>query len=237
MGRRDSQERFDPMAEVVPSPGDTALVIIDMQYAYAHPDHGLARRAKECGNFHIYRHLFERLEFLVPNIRRLQEACRREGIEVVFVKVQSYTQDGRDLSPSYKEKGMVYPPGSKEAEILEELKPVGDEIVLPKLSTSAFTASPIDQVLRYMGIGKLIVAGVNTNYCVETTIRDAFDRGYRVIMVEDACATVVEAQHKMAVEEIDDIFCKVKTTSEVLELIKEGVASTARSSPEPVPAS
>lgn len=229
MGRRDSQERFDAMAEVVPGPGDTALVIIDMQCGFAHPDHGLAKRAKERGNFHIFAHLFESLKTVVPNIRRLQEACRREGLEVVFVKVQSYTQDGRDLSPSYKEKGMFFPAGSKEAEILEELKPVGDEIVLPKLSTSPFTSSPIDQVLRYMGIEKLIIAGINTNYCVETTIRDAFDRGYQVIMVEDACTTVVEAQHKMAVEEIDDIFCKVKTTSEVLELIKEGVALSARS--------
>ncbi len=160
----------------------------------------------------------------MPNIRRLQEACRSKGIEVIFIKIQSYTRDGRELSPSYREKGFHAPPGSKEAEILEELKPVGDEIVIPKISTSPFTSSPIDQVLRYMGIKKLIVTGVNTNYCVETTIRDAYDRGYRVIMAEDSCATLVEEHHRMTAEEIGDIFCKVKTTEEVLGLIEKGAA-------------
>ncbi len=62
--------------------------------------------------------------------------------------------------------------------------------MFPKLSTSPFTSSPPDQVLlHYIGIKKLIIAGVNTNYCVETTIRDAFDRGYRV-MVEDGGGNV-----------------------------------------------
>jgi len=220
MERGDSQRRFNAMPEVIPTPGQTAFVVIDMQYGNVHPDYGVAKRAREAGQGHIMRHLFERLPMVTGNIQRLQTACRESKIEVIFVVIQSYTQDGRDLSPSYRTKGLRCPPGSKEAQILEELKPIGDEIILPKLSTSAFTSSPIDQVLRYMGITKLLVAGINTNYCVETFIRDAYDRGYETVLVEDCCATVVEKYHQVTCEEMEDIFCKVRSTDQVIQAIQ-----------------
>ena len=217
--RGDAQKRFEVMPEVIPTPGDTALMIIDMQYVDAHPDYGLAKKAKEAGNFAIMKYFFQRLPMVISNIQRMQKVCREKKIEVIFVKIQSYTQDGRDFSPSYRSKGLQCPPGSKEAEILEELKPVGDEIVLNKLSTSAFTSTPIDQVLRYMGIKKLLVSGVNTNYCIETFIRDAYDRGYEVVLLENCCATVEEKFHQLACEEMEDIFCKVRSTDQMITAI------------------
>ena len=221
MSRNDSQQRFQKMPEVVPTPGNTALVVIDMQYLDAHPDFGVAKKAKEEGRFEILDHLFSRLPGVIRNIRRMQDACRRAGIEVIFIKIQSYTQDGRDLSPSYKTKGVQCPPGSKEAQILAEIQPLGDEIVIPKLSTNAFTSSPIDAILRYMGITKLLVCGVNTNYCVETFIRDAYDLGYEVVLLEDCCATVVEEHHRVTCEEVDEIFCKVRSADQILAAIEE----------------
>jgi ureidoacrylate peracid hydrolase len=158
---------------------------------------------------------------VIHNIRRVQNACRKAGIEVIFIKIQSYARDGRDLSPSYKTKGLQCPPGSKEAQILEELQPVGDEIVIPKLSTNAFTSSPIDPLLRYLGITKLLVCGVNTNYCVETFIRNAYDLGYEVVLLEDCCATIVEEHHRVTCEEVDDIFCKVRSTDQILSAMEE----------------
>ncbi len=220
MEKSHSQRRFNPLPEVIPTPGNTALIVIDMQYIDAHPDYGLIKMAKDRGNGEIFAHLIQRLPGVVKNIQRLQKVCRENKIEVMFVKIQSYTQDGRDLSPSYRIKGLKCPPGSKEAEILEEIKPVGDEIVLNKLSTSAFTSTAIDQILRYMRITKLLVTGVNTNYCIETFIRDGYDRGYEVVMVEDGCATVVEKHHQMTCEEIDDIFCKIRSTDQIIRAIK-----------------
>lgn len=223
MPKQDSQRRFPPkqMPEVIPTPGDTALIIIDMQYLDVHPDFGLAKKARDAGRFEILNHLFTRLPLVIKNIQRLQKICRETRIEVIFIKIQSYTQDGRDLSPSYKVKGLQCPPGSKEAQILEEIKPVGDEIVLPKLSTSAFTSTPIDQILRYMGITKLLVCGVNTNYCVETFIRDAYDRGYEVVLTEDSCAAIVEEHHRVTCEEVDEIFCQVRSTDQILRALEK----------------
>ncbi len=221
MSWHDSQRRFQAMPEVIPTPGDTALIVIDMQYLDAHPDFGWAKKARDAGQFEILKHLFDRLPMVIHNIRRIQEACRKAGIEVIFIKIQSYTRDGRDLSPSYKTKGVQCPPGSREAQILEELQPVCDEIVITKLSTNAFTSSPIDSILRYLGITKLLVCGVNTNYCVDTFIRVAYDLGYEVVLLEDCCATVVEEHHRVTCEEMDDIFCKVRSTDQVLRALEE----------------
>jgi nicotinamidase-related amidase len=225
----DSQRRFPPqqMPELIPASGDTALIIIDMQYLDAHPDFGLAKKARDAGRLEILNHLFARLPLVIRNIQRLQKVCRETGIEVIFVKIQSYTQDGRDLSPSYRDKGLQCPPGSKEAQILEEIKPVGDEIVLPKLSTSAFTTTPIDPILRYMGITKLLVCGVNTNYCVETFIRDACDRGYEGVLIEDSCAAVVEEHHRVTCEEVDEIFCRVRSTDQILQAVEKNKGARA----------
>lgn len=221
MNHCDSQRRFHALPEVIPTPGDTALIIIDMQYGIAHSDYGVAKKAAEEGRGEIMSYFFQRLPRVIGNIRLIQKACRESKVEVIFVKVQSYTRDGRDFSPSYRIKGFQYPPGSKDAEILEELKPVGDEIVLNKLSTSAFTSTPIDQLLRYMGLTKLLVAGVNTNYCIETFIRDACDRGYEVVLLEDCCATIVEEHHRVTCEEIEDIFCKVRSTEQMIRAIQK----------------
>ncbi len=219
--RTRHKERFLGHSPVPIEPGRTALLIVDVQYLDAHPDYGLARMAKERGQFEVWGHFFETLPGVVKNIQSLQRAFRRVGMEVIFVKIQSYTQDGRDFSPSYREKGVVAPPGSKEAEILEELAPLPNEVVLTKLSTSAFTSSPLDTVLRYMGIDSLVVTGVVTNYCVETTARDAYDRGYRVALVGDACAGIVPEHHEMALEALDGVLCKVMRTEEVLAVLPQ----------------
>ena len=200
---------------------NTALIIIDMQYRSVHPDYGWAKKAKEGGRSELFSSLFVRLPNVISHIRHMQQICRENRIEVIFVINQSWTKDGRDLSPSYKTKGAKCVPGSKEVQILEELKPVGDEIVLNKLSTSAFASSPVDAVLRYMGIKKLLVAGVNTNYCVESFIRAAYDLGYEVVLLEDCCTTVDQHFHEVTCEEMDGIFCKVKSSKEIIAMIQE----------------
>lgn len=216
----NSQQRFNPMPEVKPSPGDTALIIIDMQYRSAHPDYGWAKKAREAGKFEIFKSLFARLPMVIANIQRVLQVCRENKIEVMYTVIRSWTQDGRDLSPSYKIKGATCAPGTKDVQILEELKPIGDEIVLNKLSTSAFTSSPVDSVLRYMGIKKLLVAGVNTNYCVESFIRTAYDLGYEVVLLEDCCAAMDEKHHEVTCEEMDGIFCRVHSSKEIIAAIQ-----------------
>lgn len=213
----ESKGRFPPMSEVRLSPTETALLLIDLQYLDASSDHGIYGRMRREGKDDLCVYFVSQLPRVVANARRLLDACRAEGFHVIYTRIGSLTRDGRDLSPSYREKGFHAPPDSRDIEVLEELAPRPDEIVLTKTSTSAFTSTHIDQMLRYMGVRSLICCGVHTNYCVETTVRDAYDRGYGVVLASDACASLREDFHQMALAVMDQVFCHVLTTEEVLQ--------------------
>jgi nicotinamidase-related amidase len=100
------------------------------------------------------------------------------------------------------------------------LKPLENEIVLPKTASGVFNSTAVDQILRNLGIENLVVTGVVTNNCVENAVRDACDRGYAVILVEDGCAAVTEELHLAALRAMRDHFAKVKSTAEVLGMLK-----------------
>src|SRR3990172_5034004 len=95
---------------------DTALLVIDMQYADAPKDYGIFKHRRDHGYTNGLDYMERRLELIVPNIQRLQAACRTRGIEVVFTRIRSLTADGRDRSLAHKELGHMFPPGSREAE-------------------------------------------------------------------------------------------------------------------------
>ena len=99
-------------------------------------------------------------ETALPNMQRLQAACRRAGIEVMYTVIEALTRDGRDQSLDYKISKLFVPRGSWDAKVLDEIAPADDEIVLPKTSSSVFISTNIDYVLRNLGVRSLIIAGV-----------------------------------------------------------------------------
>jgi nicotinamidase-related amidase len=195
---------------------DTALLVIDMQYADAHKDHGILKYRRDNGYTNGLDYMQRRLDLVVPNIQRLQAACRSRDIEVVFTRIRSLTHDGRDRSLAHKELGHMFPPGSKDAEILEELAPADDELVFDKTTGSAFNSTSIHYVLQNLGIRTLIMVGVMTGGCVESAARDAKDLGYRVLVVDDACGTWTHDMHEFSLRVMNEVFAKIKTTDEVL---------------------
>ena len=217
----ESKSRFPSMGEVRLDPAETALLLIDLQYLDASPDHGIYGRMRREGKDDLCAYFLSQLPRVVANARKLLDVCRAKGFEIIYTRIGSLTRDGRDLSPSYREKGFHAPPDSRDIEMLDELAPWPDEIVLTKSSTSAFTSTHIDQMLRYMGIRSLICCGVHTNYCVETTVRDAYDRGFGVVLVSDACASLREDFHQMSLAVMAQVFCHVFTTEEVLRRLGE----------------
>ncbi len=200
--------------------GDTALLVIDMQYADAHMDYGIFGWRREHGFTNGLDYVEHRLRVIVPNIQRLQGACRERGVDVVFTRIRSMTKDGRDRSLAHKELGHLHPPGSKEAEILEELAPAGDELVFDKTTGSVFNSTNIHYVLQNLGIRNLIMVGVMTGGCVESAARDAKDLGYRVLVVDDACGTWTHDMHEFALRVMNEVFAKVKATDEVLAALE-----------------
>ncbi|HSR68243.1 MAG TPA: isochorismatase family cysteine hydrolase [Acidobacteriota bacterium] len=196
-----------------------ALLCIDMQYLDAAPGHGVFAEAVDSGvPEEAQQYYFHRLEQVVlPNVRRLQDHFRHLNQEVIHVRIQSLTKDGRDRSPAHKRLQLLAAPGSKEADFLEQIAPMGDEIIINKSASGVFSATNLAYVLNNLDIETLFITGVYTDECVSTTIRDASDLGYYVILVEDACATVTEERHTFTVETLRNRYCRILSTEEVVE--------------------
>lgn len=209
-----------PLPEVRLKRKNSALLVVDMQYLDAHKDYGIFLNARKKGVREAMNYYRGRLELIVPNIARLQKAFRRKRMEVIQTKIASLTLDGRDRSRGHRDKGIFAPKGSKDAEILKELRPLENEIVLPKTASGVFNSTAIDQILRNLGVENLVITGVVTNNCVENAVRDACDRGYAVILVEDGCAAVSEELHLAAIRAMRDHFAKIKTTAEVIRMLQ-----------------
>jgi ureidoacrylate peracid hydrolase len=154
----------------------------------------------------------------LPNMRQLQSACREAGIEVMYTVVENLTQDGRDRSLDYKITGFNVPKGSPDAQVIAELAPQGDEIVIPKTSSSVFISTNIDYVLRNLGVRYLILVGVLTDQCVDSAIRDACDLGYLVTVPTDACVTQ-SAERQATSLSNNRGYCRQVTTAQLLEEI------------------
>ena len=151
----------------------------------------------------------------IPNIQKLQVACRRVGIEVMFTVIESLTLDGRDRSLDYKITGYHFPKGSHEARVLPQIAPQGDEIVLPKTSSGLFNSTIFDYLLRNIGIDTVLVTGFLTDQCIDMTLRDGADRSFYMVCVSDACNTESEARHVQALAAFKG-YCRIMSTPEIL---------------------
>ncbi|HEV8296198.1 MAG TPA: isochorismatase family cysteine hydrolase [Acidimicrobiales bacterium] len=209
-------------------PARTALVIVDMQYSDAHRDWGIGAKAKRLGAEAEFAYYFDRLDALVvPNIQKMLRVCRATGVEVIYLRIASLVADGRDLNAMQRRSGtLVASVGSKETEILEEIAPLEDELIINKGSSGVFNGTAFDQILRNLGIDNLIFCGVGTNYCVETSVRDAGDRNFNVVMLSDGCAARNAEHERLAAEILDGVYCRMMTTDEAIELIAQKVGAT-----------
>jgi len=213
-----------PRHELVPE--RTALLVIDMQYYDAHRLWGIGRAAREQGREREYDGYFKRLEdTVVPNLRLVIDACRAAGVRVIYVRIMSRAPDGGDISRQHRDLGILVRSGSREAEILDEIAPRDGDLIFSKTAGGVFNSTEIDQVLRNMGIDSLIVAGVVTNGCVETAVRDASDRSYKVFVVEDACAALTEKEHEHAIWLFGKWYANVLGTSELSDRFAQGRVS------------
>jgi ureidoacrylate peracid hydrolase len=177
-------------------PDHAALLFVDVQNYCAGPKgseyaemDAQAREARYGWFFATMR------DTAIPAMQRIQAACRSAGIEVLYTVIENMTQDGRDRSLDYKISGLNVPKGSWDARVIDAITPVADEMVFPKTSSSVFISTNIDYVLRNLGVRSLMIAGILTDQCIDSAVRDACDLGYLVTTVTDACATLSQERH------------------------------------------
>ena len=205
--------------EVPIEPAHTALLYVDVQNYNCIPEGGEYAHLDAAEIERRYGYFFQIMrERAVPNMVRLQQACRRGRIEVTYTVIESLTREGRDRSLDYKITGFNVPKGSHDAKVIDALAPLEDEIIFPKTSSSVFISTNIDYVLRNLGVKYLIIAGCLTDQCVDSAVRDACDLGYLVTVPTDAVATQSADRHDWSLRN-NRGYCRQRTTDELLEEI------------------
>lgn len=203
--------------DILLQPDRAAVLFIDVQNYCLHPKGAEILEASEEERQTKHLPFIDRFnKETLPKMQALQRAAREAGIEVMYTTIESLTLDGRDRSLDYKITGFNVPKGSFDAQVIEGIAPSGDEIVLPKSSSSVFVSTHIDYVLRNLGVAQLVISGILTDQCVESAVRDACDLGYLVTLVTDACATYTDERHNGSLQAIRG-YCREVTTDQLVE--------------------
>lgn len=172
----------------LPTDSLAALVIIDMQRDFLEPGGFGAALGNDVS----------RLQAIIPTVKQLQQAFRDRGLPVIQTK-EGHRADLGDCPPAKWQRGRgtlkigdagpmgrILVLGEPGNEIIPELQPAPDEVVIAKPGKGAFYQTGLEDVLRSHRITHLIFTGVTTEVCVQTTMREANDRGYECLLVEDA---------------------------------------------------
>jgi ureidoacrylate peracid hydrolase len=160
---------------------------------------------------------------VVEPIGRLLGAARSVGIPVFFTRYslnEDYSDAGLllELFPAIKGTGGMVRE-TWDADVVDELKPKQGERVVDKTRYSAFYDTDLEPQLRELGVDTLIVCGVTTNICVESTVRDAFFRDIRVVVPSDGTAAVTAELHEGALRDFEYGFGRVSTVDELAEAL------------------
>jgi biuret amidohydrolase len=209
-------------------PTNTALIIIDMQRDFLEP----AGFGAALGND------VNELRHCIAPCVNLLAAARQAGLTII------HTREGHrsDLQDVHREKLARCPPGKQigdrgpmgrilirgEAghDFIPELLPHAGEVIIDKPGKGAFYSTDLDLVLRRQAITTLLICGVTTEVCVHTTVREANDRGYRVIVPGDCCASYFPEFHRVALQMISaqgGIFGYVTEAAALISVL-QGVA-------------
>jgi nicotinamidase-related amidase len=203
------------------APARTALVIIDMQRDFLEP----GGFGEALGND------VSLLAAAVEPCRRVLDAARAAGLLVIHTR-EGHRPDLSDAPPAKVERGApakrigdpgpmgrILVRGEPGHDIVEALYPVAGEPVIDKPGKGAFYQTDLELTLRNAGIENLLVCGVTTEVCVNTTVREANDRGYRCLVVGDACASYFPEFHDVGLKMIKaqgGIFGWVTSSAQVL---------------------
>lgn len=208
-------------------PKKTALLIVDMQHVFITRPVLENPTQAELDNAARWEQFYEAIDnVVVPNNKRLLDYFRAHNMDVFHAKIQCRRKDGRERSLDHKATGyneLLLKPGDPLAEIVPELAPIEDEIVIVKTTDSAVTGSNLRLTLHNMDIDTVVVTGVLTDQCVSGTVRSLADESFKVWLIEDACRASCEKIQNNELEILNNIYCHVITTEElIMALEKQG---------------
>lgn len=207
-------------------PRTTALVPVDLQYASGSREHGLGALLAREGRLAEASYRFDRIDtMVVPNTRRLLDTFRDLGARIVYVTLGCELPDFSDAPPSTASffRATNNARGQREHEIIDELKPRPGELVVNKRTQGAFASTGLEGILRSLKIDTIVFTGVSTNNCVETSAREASDRGFGVVIVSDATGTCSTEMQDLTLRGFSRLWGRVASTGEVIGDMRAGL--------------
>ncbi len=189
------------------------LLVIDVQNDFCHSEGSFSKRKVDLSH----------VQKVVPKICLFIESLRKLGTPIIFIRTihSDWTN-----SPSWlgrmgglAEKFPVCLPDSWGAKFYE-VKPKDNEAIVTKHRYSAFVGTDLNLILRSKGIETLLLTGVVTNICVETTARDGFNLDYNIILVEDCCGAYVLEEHQSTLNNIKKYFGIVAGSNEIIKILR-----------------
>jgi ureidoacrylate peracid hydrolase len=198
-GHEHGQPNGPDLTEVV-APRHTALVVVDMQNAFTDPRD------------------YPQAEEMFPRLRYAIERAREAGVRVVFTRM---VQDEGTMSPVWR--SLPHSHGHHGGHAVDaddfhpSFQPSPADLVITKHRYSAFVGTDLELRLRAAEIKTVVMTGIATNICVETTARDAYQRDFFVVTLEDCCAAREEVLHNVALQNLGHAFGRVANSNQVTE--------------------
>ena len=203
-----------------------ALIIVDMQNDFVHADGSFSYMAREHPEAAID------LQFLmgtIPHVRRLADAFRAAGRPIVYV-AHILKPDYSDAAFPYWRIGMTPGGGNRThcvegtwgAQIIDELKPRDGEHLVVKKGFGGFADTPLDTILRNMGVNTCVVSGVTTCVCVSNTVRGGVEQNYRMVIAAEGVAEVNRQAHAGELATMQRLFADVTQLDEIIGRLQKG---------------
>jgi ureidoacrylate peracid hydrolase len=191
-----------------------ALIVVDMQNAFCHREGSFAKMGAD----------ISMMSDAIPGCRRLIDSAHRAKVPVIYLQAEwraDYTDGGiifNEILGAMREKKALVS-DTWDAQIVDELKPkFPQDYIIYKNRFSGFANTQLDNLLRSLRVEKLVVCGVTTNICVETTVRDGAQMNYRCFVVRDAVGEVDRAMHDAGLRVMEYAFAKIMDVDAVLKV-------------------
>ena len=212
------------MEDKRPNIARSALLIVDMQNDFLHPDGGFAHLARENPDAKID---MEFLRSTIPQVVRLADAFRNAGRPVIYIAhiLKADYSDAqfpywRATIGSQSHNRTFITEDTWGAEIVDELKRRDGEHLVIKKGFGSFSNTPLDTIMRNMDINTCVVTGVTTCVCVSTTIRGGVEHNYHMIIVNDGVAEIHRDAHDAELKTMQRIFAEVMSTDELIRMLQ-----------------
>jgi ureidoacrylate peracid hydrolase len=197
------------------------LLVVDMQNGFC----------AEGGTFNKFGFNIEPYREIIPRLKTLIAAMRNVKIPVYYSQavreasgLDCIDKVHRIIPESRRERIEKMPlciRGTWDAQVIDELKPQPDDYIVEKRRDSVFQDTEFELWLKAFRADTIIFTGIDTYVCVESSVRDAFNRGYDVILVKDCVASRNPKHHQTTLEQVDEAFGWVLTSDELIEKIKQ----------------